>query len=41
MMLTSWSICATVSEKVYITANGCEIGFVGSKRIQAAGAGAL
>jgi len=39
--LTSPSFCTTASERVYITANGCEIGFVGTPGLQAAGAGGL
>jgi DNA-binding beta-propeller fold protein YncE len=40
-LLTSPSFCTTASERVYITANGCEIGFVGTPGLQAAGAGGL
>jgi len=39
--LTSPCFCTTASERVYITANGCEIGFVGTPGLQAAGAGGL
>ena len=39
--VTSPSFCTTASERVYITANGCEIGFVGTPGLQAAGAGGL
>ena len=40
-VLTSPSFCTTVSERVYITANGCEIEFGGAHGLQAAGAGGL
>ena len=39
--LTGPSFCTTASERVYITANGCEIGFVWPQGLQAAGAGGL
>jgi len=39
--LTSPSFCTTASERVYITANGCEIEFGGAHGLQAAGAGGL
>jgi hypothetical protein len=32
-ILTGSSFCTTVSEKVFIAANGCEIGFVGTLTI--------
>jgi hypothetical protein len=33
--VTSSSFCTTASERVYITTNGCEIGFVGTPGLQA------
>ena len=39
--VASLSFCSTVSERVYNTANGCEIGFVGTPGLQAVGAGGL
>src|SRR5271154_1776203 len=39
--LTGPSFCTTASERVYITAIGCEIGFDGTRGLQAAGAGGL
>ena len=39
--VTGPSFCTTASERVYITAIGCEIGFDGTRGLQAAGAGGL
>jgi len=41
VVLTSPSFCTSCSERVYITASGCEIGFGGAQGLQAAGAGGL
>ena len=40
-LLTSPSFCTSSSERVYITAIGCEIGLGGTRGLQAAGAGGL
>jgi len=39
--LTCPSFCTSSSERVYITAMGCEIEFGGARELQAAGAGGL
>jgi hypothetical protein len=39
--VTSPSFCTSSSERVYITAMGCEIEFGGARELQAAGAGGL
>jgi hypothetical protein len=39
--LTGPSFCTSSSERVYITAIGCEIEFGGARELQAAGAGGL
>jgi hypothetical protein len=39
--VTRPSSCTTVNERVYITAMGCELGFGGTRGLQAAGAGGL
>jgi len=39
--LTGPSFCTSSSERVYITAMGCEIEFGGARELQAAGAGGL
>ena len=41
VVLTSPSFCTSSSERVYITAIGCEIEFGGARELQAAGAGGL
>ena len=41
ILVTSPSFCTSCSERVYITASGCEIGFGGAQGLQAAGAGGL
>jgi hypothetical protein len=39
--VTSLSFCTSCSERVYITAIGCETGLSGARGLQAAGAGGL
>jgi hypothetical protein len=39
--MTSLSFCTSCSERVYITAIGCETGLSGARGLQAAGAGGL
>jgi len=39
--MTGPSFCTSSSERVYITAIGCEIEFGGARELQAAGAGGL
>ena len=39
--MTSPRFCTSFTERVYITAIGCEIGFGGTKGLRAAGAGGL
>ena len=41
VMMTCPSFCTSSSERVYITALGCEIEFGGARELQAAGAGGL
>jgi hypothetical protein len=41
LQLTSQSFCTSCSERVYITAIGCETGLSGARGLQAAGAGGL
>jgi DNA-binding response OmpR family regulator len=41
VMMTCPSFCTSSSERVYITAMGCEIEFGGARELQAAGAGGL
>jgi YD repeat-containing protein len=40
-LVTSPSFCTSCSERVYITAMGCEIGLGGTRGLQATGAGGL
>jgi hypothetical protein len=40
-LLTSPSFCTTSSERVYITARACELGFGGTEGLQASGTGGL
>ena len=39
--LTCPTFCTKTNERVYITARACELGFGGTKGLQAAGAGGL